>query len=208
MSFRDTLEAAIGTSGDIHATVRRCFFFDFDGFPIRLWHGQGKLITNDGQEWMGFLNSEGVSVLGIPNLSSVRDGSSPEYRFTLPFITEEHHTALKADQGLIKNRDLKIYRTIIKDKEGLRPSTDLKFVMGLKMKGAEFSETVEINNGSILKIFSASLLCKNSEEGRSKMSNSIYSDQSQRNFAAERGIPSDSGCAFITKNSRRTYTFE
>lgn len=207
MSFADELLAATGDAGDafdIRAITRRCFFFDFDGYPVRLWEGQGRLFAG-GYEWIGTLDAEGVNHLSVPQLQDARDGSSPRLEFALPYVDYATWTALKADQMLAKGRQITVYHVICLPGEGMRPGTALRFAHRLIIQGVTFANAMEGEAPSIIRRYSATVIASNIEAGRSRVPNGTYTDAAQRERARLAGVASDSGCSFVASNSRRTY---
>ena len=222
MSFESDLLDLTGTAADsfdIKATVRRCFFYDFDGYPTRLWDGQGVLTTATGvgaaitgyrtiasNQWLGTINAAGENMHTVPAVTDPRDGSSPRYSFSMPFIDEETYEALKASQDLAKDREVVCYYALFHNGEGLLPQTELKFAWRMIMRGVIFKEGVSLNGGKLVKTFSASVLARSIEYGRSRVPSGVMTDAAQRQRASLLGLASDSGCSFVAKNHNRTYT--
>lgn len=212
MSFETELLDHLGTATDafdIRAATRRCFFYDFDGYPVRLWEGQGVLITTGDVEWLGTITAEGSNLHSAPPIRDPRDGSSPRYELSLPFIDRATFDALKADQDKARGRELTVYHVIVKKGEGLRPGTALRFSHRLIMQGVKFSEGLqEPAPGEIERTYAASVLCRTLEYGRSKFPGGTYTDTTQNERAALLGLGSDSGCSFVAGNANRTYVFD
>lgn len=207
MTFEAELLDALGTDGDAHdirAVTRRCFFYDFDGTPVRLWHGFGKLYAG-GYEWLGTLDQTGTDHHQVPAMQDSRDGASPRYQFGIPYLDRTTYLALKADQSKAKGRDLLIYRVICLPGEGMRPMTALRFSRRLIMQGVQFSETLEGDMSSPTRRYSASVLAASLEYGRTRVPNGTYTDTAQRERARLLGVASDSGCSFVAANARRVY---
>lgn len=207
MSFETELLSALGSGTDAHdirAVTRRCFFYDFAGDPVRLWHGCGKLYAG-GYEWLGTIDANGTDHHQVPAMQDSRDGASPRYEFSLPYLDEMSFLELKADQAKAKGRNLLIYRVICLPGEGMRPLTALRFSRRLIMQGVQFSETLEGEAPNITRRYSASVLAASLEYGRTRVPNGTFTDTAQRERARLLGVASDSGCAFVAANSRRTY---
>ncbi len=86
MSFATELLDAIGDATDawdIRASTRRCWFYDIDGYPLRIWDGMG-VLRADGADWLGTIDGGGTNHHQAPPVRDMRDGASPEYRFTIP----------------------------------------------------------------------------------------------------------------------------
>ncbi|MEL7281344.1 MAG: hypothetical protein AAGK79_13375 [Pseudomonadota bacterium] len=210
MSFETELLDLIGDASDsfdIRVAVRRCYFYDFDGYPLRLWDGVGVLHTSDGNEWIGTI-VDGQNYHQAPPLRDPRDGTSPRYEFGLPHVDGETFDALKADQGLVSDRELTVYHVLVQNGEGMRPGTALRFSHKLIMQGARFNQGLSEAGGTIEREYSAFVLCRSLEYGRSKFPGGTYTDTSQSERAALLGVTSDSGCSFVAGNSVRTYTFD
>jgi hypothetical protein len=209
-TFEDELIAALGGADDawdIQAAVRRCFLYDFIGYPTRLWHGMGVLQAG-GAEWLGTIDPNGRDHHAAPAVRDTRDGTSPRYTFSLPYVDAATFDALKADQALIRGRTLTVYHVIVKPGEGLRPGTALRFAYRMQMQGAEFAESVEGMPGAEVKVRRASVLCVSGESGRSHIPGGTYTDAAQQERARLAGVASDSFCAFVAANSRRTLHIE
>lgn len=210
MSFESELLDALGEADDawdIRVGVRRCFFYDFDGFPTRIWHGVGPMYAG-GYEWLGTIDADGQDHHIAPNVQTTRDGTSPRYTFTIPYMDKATSAALKADQALALGRRMTCYHVIFLTGEGVRPQTPLRFNYELTMQGVEFSDSYEGEPGSGQKVYSASVLMRTDEVGRSRTPGGTYTDTSQQERARLLGLTSDSFCAFVASNSRRTITIE
>lgn len=225
MSFETELLAITDEgAGDIRAVVRRCFYVDFDGYPVRLWEGQGRLFTTmsvgnpatlpDGKtlaqnEWLGTIDADGTWHLSAPAVGDTRDGTSPAYDFTLPFIDRETYLALKADQALAAGRQLTCYRALFKVGEGLRPKTPIAFAWRMLMVGTTFAEGLQEGDaGSAQRFYTASVTARSLEYGRSRTPAGSWTDTAQRERARVLGVANDSGCIFMAKNASRTFTIE
>lgn len=212
MSFETELLSALGTADDcfdIKAVTRRCFFYDFDGFPVRLWDGQGVVIDSEGNEYLGTMDAEGTNHHRTPKVKDPRDGTSPRYEFGIPHIDRATFDALKADQSLAAGRELTCFYAIFLDGEGVRPSTALKFNYRLIMQATRFDQGTAISaGGSVERTYSAFVACRTLEYGRSRFPGGTYTDVSQNARADLLGVASDSGCVFVAGNSQRSYQFD
>ena len=207
MAFADELEALTGTatdSFDIKAAVRRCYLYDFVGQPVRLWDGHGVLQAG-GYEWLGTFDANNQNRHKTPNVRDPRDGSAPRYEFAIPYLDRTTHDALKADQALAMGQDLICYNVLCKVGEGLIPTTELRWNYRLAIRGVQFGERMEGDRGSARKVYSASVIAKSLEYGRSRTPNGTMTDTAQRERARVLGVTVDDGCAFVSQNSRRTY---
>ena len=207
MSFADELIAQTGTAADafdIKAIGRRCFLYDFIGAPIRIWDGQG-VLNAGGFEWLGTFDANGMNHHKAPAVRDERDGSAPSYSFGIPYLDKVTYLALKADQSRAIGRDLICYEAIFKAGEGLNPLTSLFFNYRLFIRGVQFAERVEGDAGSQVYIRSASVTAKSSGDGRTRTPGGTMTDTSQRDRARVLGVTSDSGCASVAKNARRTF---
>ena len=207
MAFDDELITLTGVatdSFDIRAAVRRCYLYDFTGQPVRLWDGQGVLQAG-GYEWLGTFDAMGTNRHSAPTVRDPRDGSAPRYEFSIPFLDRVTHDALKADQALATGRDLICYNVLCKVGEGLIPTTALRFNYRLAIRGVQFGERMEGGKGSERKVYSASVIAKSLEYGRSRVPAGTMTDTAQRERSRVLGVTADSGCSFVAANSRRTY---
>lgn len=210
MSFEKELLAEIGQAEDtfdIRVSVRRCFHYAFKDCDVRLWDGQGVLIA-DGYEWFGTIDDTGTNHHVAPTVKDTRDGTSPRYNFSIPRLDAATADAMRADDDKVKDRPLTCYHVIIKHDEGMRPGTALRFSYQLTMKEVNFSDKIEGSPENMTRVYSASVLARSGEAGRSRTPSGTYTDTSQRERARLAGIESDSFCSFVAANSNRTYTIE
>lgn len=200
---------------DIRVTVRRCWFYDFEGYPIRLWNGQGKLFTTGNVEWLGTLDANGNNVHKTPSISDGRDGTSATYNFSLNIIdlpgepAMKSYDALKAEQWRVRKRKLTCYLAIFKQGEGLRPETPITFFKELEMFSPKFSEKIDIGAGGVmLKKYVVSISAKDGNSGRSNVPSGTYADSVQKERARQLGVSLDRGSEFLAKLANRTYVIE
>lgn len=215
--FDDLLEEYLGQDdvlSDIRVVVRRLWFYDFDGFPIRMWQGQGRLFTEDGAEWLGTINAAGLDLHVTPRLQDGRDGSSPLYQFsmTIPDLPDETagelYRALKEDQNRVYNRSLTCCLAIFKDGEALRPSTPVRFFKRLTMRSPKFSEggVTQDADGRLIRSFRVTIPAKDANFGRSNTPNRTHNDATQREYARQLGVTQpDRGCEYVAALANRTY---
>lgn len=223
MTFSDALLELTGDaddSFDIRAMVRRCFLYDFDGYPVRLWEGQGVLQTTTSvgdpvetplgnlaaNEWLGTFDAAGNNLHRVPSVSDSREGNSPRYNFGIPYLDEETYLAIKGEQSKAAGRDVLCYHALIKGDEGLLPQTPIRFAWRMQMRGPVFKEMVEVDGGKLVRIRSVSVLARSLEYGRSRVPSGTMTDTAQNERARLLGLDSDSGCSFVAANSTRTYT--
>ncbi len=223
MSFETELNDHIGTASDVYdikAMVRPCYFYDFRGYPIRLWQGQGKLHTTTSvgdaldagggntiaaNEWLGTIDGQGNDLHRTPAIRDNRDGTSPRYTFTIPYLDETTYDALKADQSLARGRSMTCYQALFAVGEGLRPQTAIWFDYRVEIKGIEFKRSADLTGGTVTLTRTASALTRSSQQGRSKAPGGTYTSTAQNMRAKLLGLASDSGCDFVAANSRRTF---
>jgi hypothetical protein len=218
--FDDLLEEYLGDEevmSDIRVVIRRLWFYDFDGFPTRMWSGKGRLFTTGGLEWLGTINDNNQDIHVTPRLQDGRDGSSASYQFkmTIPDLPDESsgelYEALKADQGRTFGRELTCYLAIFKDGEGLRPTTPIKFFKRLTMQSPTFSEGFTTGAGGVLvRTYTVSVTAKDGNSGRSKIPNRTYTDTVQREYARQMGVasPPDRGLEYVAQLANKTFTVE
>lgn len=214
-AFYDLLDEYIGDADaltDIRVTVRRCWFYDFDGYPTRVWQGHGKLFTEDGAEWLGTFDAAGNDIHKTPPIQDGRDGSSATYQFSMliPDLpgqsAGELYDALKADQWRVAGRTLTCYLAIFGEGEALRPSTPIVYFKELIMLSPKFSEKIERDeNGVMVRRYSVSVPAKDGNLGRSNTPNGTYADTIQKQRAKELGVTLDRGSEFLALLANRTY---
>lgn len=197
---------------DIRAMVRRAWFFDFQGYPVRLWQGQGKLYGTDGSEWLGTVDAQGRDVHTVPRLNDGRDGSSATYSFTLSIPTYpgtsplELYNAMKAEQYRVAGRDIIAYLALFKVGEGLRPSTPMVYYKQLTMIAPKFSEKIVLGSSNqMIKQYSVTISAKDGNIGRSNVPGGTYADSVQKERARQKGVALDRGCEFLARLANRTY---
>lgn len=213
--FYDRLDEIIGTSDsltDIKAVVRQCWFFDFDGYPLRVWMGQGRLHTEDGNTWLGTMDGAGRSLLTPPRISDGRDGTAPTYEFKISlvdmpgFSAMAAYDAMKAEQWRVNGRPLLSWYALFQVNEGLRPNTPLEFFKELTMQSSRFEESLELDGTSMVRRYSVTVVAKDGNSGRSSVPGGTYSPTVQRARARQLGVEFDDlGCDFVASLSDRTY---
>lgn len=204
-SFAELIDQAVTGDGDIVAAVRRAYFYDFDGYPTRLWNGIGVLVAG-GQEWIGTLGPDGTDYHVVPDVTDPRDGSNPEYQFGLPYIDRVTFDNLRADKALARGRTLTCFRAIILPGEGLRPATALRFAWSMVMTDTRFGKRRDGTPGESAEVYSASVIARSSELGRSRRPGGTYTYTAQQERARLLGAEPDSFCVFVASNSVRTLT--
>lgn len=197
---------------DIRVTVRRAWFYDFNGYPIRFWQGQGKLFSSDSSEWLGTIDGAGRDLHRTPPIQDGRDGTSATYNMTLNLIDIPGQTAfqayeaLKSEQWRITGRKVMCYLAIFIPGEGLRPQTPLAFFKELIMFAPKFSEKIDMDGaGRMIRNYSVSLSCKDGNFGRSNVPGGSYADTIQKARASELGVSLDRGCEYLAALVNRTY---
>lgn len=218
-TFDELLEEYLGNEdvlSDIRVVVRRLWFYDFDGYPTRMWSGQGRLFAG-GHEWLGTINEAYQDIHTTPRLQDGRDGSSANYQFkmTIPDLPDEPsgelYQALKADQWRVFGRELTCYLAIFKDGEGLRPSTPIKFFKRLVMQSPTFTEGFTTGpGGTLLRAYTVSVVARDSNSGRSRIPNRTNTDTVQREYARQMGVssPVDRGMEYVAQLANKTFTIE
>jgi hypothetical protein len=215
MDFYSTLNDYLGEQDDvmdIRAVVRRCWFYDFNGEPVRLWQGQGKLFTSDGNTWLGTIDANGTDYHKTPAMQDGRDGTSPSYRMSIPIVDIPGQSAfqlyeeLKADQWRVTGRRIVCYLAIFNQGEALRPATPLSFFKEFTMFSPQFSEKVEANSaGTLVKSYQVSVSAKDNNFGRSNTPRGTYADTIQKERARQLGVTLDRGAEFLGLLANRTY---
>jgi len=214
-AFDDLIDEYTGDQdslADIRTVVRQLYFYDFQGYPVRVWQGQGKLFTADGAEWLGSIDSAGTDHHTASAIQDGRDGTSATYTFGLeiPDMPGENvgemFDALKADQWRVSGQSLRIYLAVFKEGEALRPSTPIKFLKELTMIAPKFSERIDSPDGkSLLKKYVANLTAKDANFGRALKPMGTYTDTIQKRRAVELGVALDRGCEFVGALANHTF---
>lgn len=218
MSFYDLLDEYIGDGDaitDVRACVRKCWFYDFDTYPIRFWDGKGKLFTTDGNEWYGSIDADDNNHIKAPSIQDGRDGSSATYNFTLtiPDLPDqsalELYESLKADRDLVRGRNLTCYLAIFNENEGLRPQTPIVFFKQLVMLPPLFSEVLVPNTaGTLIRRYTVTVPAKDGNIGRANIPRGTYADTIQKQRAKELGVTLDRGAEFLASLANRTYVIQ
>ncbi len=213
--FYTLLDDYLGDSDamtDIRVVARQLWFYDFLGYPVRLWKGQGTLHTSDGNSWLGTMDINGNDHHETSALQDGRDGTSATYTFgfkipDLPGQSPlELFEGLKAEQNLARNRPLTSYLAIFQEGEALRPTTPIVFFKELTMIEPRFSEKVESNDGHRLtRSYKVTITAKDANYGRSNRPNGTYADTIQKRRAAELGVTLDRGSEHLAGLANRTY---
>jgi hypothetical protein len=214
-AFYDQIDEILGDADsltDIVATVRKCWLYDFDGDPVRLWDGQGTFTDSEGNDWLGTVDASGRNYHKSPPLQDGRDGTSASYSFvlTIPSIpgenTLELYNALKTDQTKAIGRKLTCYLVLFIEGEGLRPNTPVSFYKELEMFAPTFSESMERSSaGTVVKVYTVSITAKDNNHGRSETPDRTYADTMQKRRAAQLGVPVDRGAEYLALLANRTY---
>lgn len=207
-AFDDTVDEYVGTEGlsDIRAILRPCYFFDFDGYPVRVWQGQGRLITTGGVVWQGTVDGKGRDHLVAPKFNDGRDGSAGLLTFEFPYIDEATYLALRDDRSLAHGRRVTRYMAVFRPGEGLRPETPIDYDGHFYMQSTQFKEWVDVQGDVITRHFPVSVAVKNGNAGRSQARRGTYTPTGQRDRAFEMfGIEDDKGCDFIPELANKTY---
>ncbi len=214
--FYDLLNNQFGDDddlNDIRVIVRRCWFYDFVGYPLRIWQGKGKLFTSDGNEWLGSIDANNVDHHKVPALTDGRDGSSATYNFSLDIIDipgkpiREMYDAIRNEQSRATGRKLTCYLVAWRlEDEGLRPVTPIVYFKELNMMSTRFNEKLTNENGIMVKKYIPTVVCKDGNFGRSNVPGGTYADAIQRQRAKEWGVTLDKGAEFLAVLANRTYT--
>lgn len=212
--FYSVLDGQFGDDddlNDVRVVVRRCWFYDFDGYPVRIWQGKGRLFTTDGNQWLGSIDANDFDHHLVPSITDGRDGSSPTYNFSLNLIDtpdatiQQLYEALKNEQWRASKRTLTCYLVVFELDEGLRPQTPIVFFKELTMMSARFSEKIENDNGKLVKKYVPTIVCKDGNFGRSNTPLGTYADSIQQKRASDLGVSVDKGCEYLAALANRTY---
>ena len=208
----DTLLGDATDLTDIRVTARRCWFYDFDGYPLRVWQGRGKMFDSLGNEWLGTIGPDGRDLHNTPPIQDGRDGTSATYNFalnipTIPGQTPfELYNAIKSEQWRVSRRTLTCYLALFLEGEGMRPSTPLSYFKELTMMSPKFEEGIERNgDGTIVRTYKCSVIAKDGNFGRWNIPNGTYADAIQKERAKQHGVALDRGSEFLAALANRTY---
>lgn len=207
-AFDDAVDEYVGTAGisDIRAIVRPLYFFDFDGYPVRVWRGQGRLFTTDGNVWLGTIDSAGKDHLTAPGYNDGRDGVSALLSFGMPYIDQETYLALRNERERAHGRRVTRYLAVFQPEEGLRPLTPIDFDTYFYMQSVQFKENITLNGMTMVRQFPVTVTAKNGNAGRSQARRGTYTPTGQRDRAYEMfGIEGDKGCDFIPPLANKTF---
>lgn len=190
---------------DVRTVVRRCWFYDFDGYPTYLWQGKGTLFTEDGVEWLGTIDNNDTDRHIAPAIQDGRDCSSPTYNFSMNIPTSEIYDDLKADQWRAQGRSIECYLAIFKENEALRPETPIVFFKQLEMVSTRFAEKIQADgSGKLVKTYTVTVTAKDGNSGRSSVPNGTYTDTIQKFRASQNGVALDRGCEYVATLANRT----
>ena len=191
---------------EVRVVVRRLWFYDFEGFPTRLWQGKGKLYTSDGHEWLGTITQAGDDVHVTPAIQDGRDGTSATYTMSMNVPNFEMYEALKRDKSLAVGRDVTVYLAIFKEDEALRPSTPHIFFKQMTMLNPKFTEDIRVGQNDVLeRVYSVSVDAKDNNFGRANIPGGTYADTIQKERSRQLGVTNDRGCEFLALLANRTY---
>lgn len=202
-AFFDALETAMAAGSEV--ICRRLIEFDFDVGPLRMWEGNGKLITPDGLEWIGYYHGD-QSYLSVPVLSDGRDGSSPLLEFQLGYINQETFDALKATPTRVKGRDLTIWRCYMVNDEGLRPVTPRGYPVKLTMISTSFTNQLDQDDVGYVHRLSCSVTARPVDERRTFAPNGTVTDADQNRRAERAGVVPDRYARFVPLQQNKTNT--
>lgn len=207
-AFDDVIdENVVGGVGDIRVVLAPCYFFDFNGYPILLWRGQGRLFTSDGRKWLGSVDANGTDHLQAPDFNDGRDGAAAKLHFGLPYIDKQTYLALRDERWRVEGRKITRYMAVWKPGEGLRPGTPIDFDAHFYMQSVSFEEKVVQGPGmTMIAHYKATVTAKNGNAGRSQARRGTYTPTGQRDRALEMyGISNDKGCDFIPELANKTF---
>lgn len=218
-AFYDLLDEYLGDAdaiSDIRVVVRRLWFYDFNGYPLRLWQGKGKLFTVDingeEHEWIGTIDASNNDHHDTPAIQDGRDGSSAQYEMSMKLIDVpgqsafQAYQALKSEQWRVSRRPVIVYLAVFKENEALRPQTPIAFFKELTMMAPKFSELLESDgDGKLVRKYKVTITAKDANFGRSNVPNGTYADAIQKQRARELGVSVDRGSEYLALLANRTY---
>ena len=196
---------------DIQVVARQCWHFSFKDYEVRTWQGKGKLHTEDGNEWLGFIDNNGNRVMTTPKILDGRDGTSPTYEFNMQLVdlpdmpAMQIYQDLKQYQDQVAGRPITAWLALLEVGEGLRPNTPLEFFKELTMQSTRFTESLVIDGTSLIKKYMLTIIAKDGNFGRSNVPGGTYTSTVQKERAKQLGVAVDKGCDFVLGLADRTY---
>jgi hypothetical protein len=210
--FYDAIEAEMDKGTDV--ICRRLFDFYFagtalDGKPnrMRLWEGNGRLFAG-GHWWTGFYIGD-QAMMEVPELSDGREGEAPALDFRIGFLSKEVYDQARANQDVVKDRLLIIWRCYIARGEGLRAITPPGHPTFLTMKSAEFEEDQTLSLDGLARRYVAGIIARGPDEGRSYAPGDTVTDVNQRKRAmALAGVENDAYARMVPLQKNRKLTLD
>lgn len=201
MSFYDDIDAALAQSWEV--MTRRAFLFDFDGYALRLWEGNGRILAG-GEEFHGTMRGD-QQFLKIPRLADGRGGESPLYNFELGYLDQATYDAIKADETVVKGRTLTWYRLYFRKGEFGRPMTEPFVVTRLTMTGRSFKESRKRVGDGFVKLLSVGVRARDGNEGQNDAPFAFVNDTDQRaQSLALYGVENDGYARFVPSMTNKT----
>ena len=204
-SFYDSIDAALDAAvgGDLALSHHVGLEFDFDGTTLRMWSGEGELVTPDGHNWYGWsvTNADGGldQYLTVAEIADPRDGNSALLEYALGFLDDATWEYCRGNKVKVKGRDLTVWSLYLKPEDGLAASIPQGDPQILTMVDATFqSDRVKGEDGEIVVRKRASVLAKNINAGRSVTEYGAYSDTTQKARSKQLfDVDDDTYCQYV-----------
>jgi hypothetical protein len=207
MTFQTQLEAALDatTSSDRRIICAPCIKVEFATATVRLWGGIGSLITPDGQRWVGYYipgdGDEVQSLLDIPPIDDVRNGTSAPIQITLGYLDAESYARLRDDPEETDGRTLTI-ASVYLEQGSTRAATDPGNATRLKLVGKPgFRETRQKQDDDSYKfLYSLTVKAVNLNSGRSRIGANVFTYNGHK-FRSEliHGVADDEYAQFVAR---------
>ncbi|MBO6759264.1 MAG: hypothetical protein JJ902_23275 [Roseibium sp.] len=205
-AYYDAVDAVLNSKGaDRQVATADCLYFDFLGAPIRIWSGEGEMVTPDGETWTGFMttdtNGEAVSLFHMQPMGDVRDGNAPLYELSLHYLDETTYRACRDDRDQVAGRNVLISSVLLPDNGSTRSLTPPGDTRRLRMLDTKFNERrTRGDGGAVIVHRSIVVTAKNLNEGRSLTFFGTLADTVQRARSKQLfGIEDDHYCQFVGK---------
>ncbi|MEX3009010.1 hypothetical protein [Hoeflea sp. TYP-13] len=208
MSFETELTAALDatTASDRSIVCRPTIKVEFESVTVRLWGGIGSLKTPDDERWTGFyLKSEGgelQSLIDIPAIDDVREGTSAPIAFRLGYIDAENYAALRDDETKTDGRPLTIGKIYLASPDSTVALSQPGDAVRLTMVGKPGFQELrrKQDDGSYKFLYSLTVKAVNQNSGRSRVGANLLTYNGHK-FRSEiiHGVTNDEYAQFIAR---------
>lgn len=181
-SFLDAIDQYAGdtANSDRDWPVATVIQVAFPSYTLRMWSGQGRMFTPDGNLWQGWMvpveGGDGVTpIISIPQIDDVAAGTSAPMQFQLHYLSEQIYQDLKSDKDRIDGSEMFVGKVLM-PRIGLRALSDVGDIQFMTVTGtASFKETRrKSKDGSHQIQRSAGIVAKNINSGRSRTAGDLF----------------------------------